>query len=516
MHRHSAPALAAILLASLLAPAAPPAVAPPTAPVAAPAAAAEEWSTIWEHWYAIEIAGARAGWARETVARSAGRYRTEGETRLRMSRGPDEVEIWSTSRFVESDDGAPQRIESQQKLAQQLVETEWTFTPGGVESVVRQGGRETSRTFPAPEPPWLTPMGVRRYAVAQLEAGAEKFSYRTISPDSGLEPIEVENERIGAGDFDRGDRRVPVTRWRMTTSAMPGIDSTVEVTADGHVVLEEVALPGMGKMIRRLVPRDHALAADAGPAPELMVSMFVAVDPPIEDARRVTRATLRLAVREGEMPELPSAGAQRVTAEADGRSALMQVDVNDNVPATEEEIADEDYRDASAMIDSDDALIVKLAQRAVREAGDDPAARAEALRRFVHDHISAKDLDTAFATASETAKTRTGDCSEHGVLLCAMMRAAGIPARVAYGLLYVDSFGGRTSVFGWHMWTQALLGGRWVDYDATLPVRSDALHVLTGTSALADDEGMDDMAPMLLLIGNLEIEAVELEHGTVR
>jgi transglutaminase-like putative cysteine protease len=302
----------------------------------------------------------------------------------------------------------------------------------------------------------------------------------------------------------------------MTSSAMPQIASTLEVTADGHVVREEVALPGMGTMVRRLVTRDDALAAQAGPAPELMVSTFVAVDPPIEDARSVTRATLRLAVRAGEMPELPSAGAQRVTAEAGGRSALLHVDVNESVAATEEELADDAYRDASAMVGSDDALIVKLEQRAVRDAGGDPAARAEALRRFAHDHISAKDLDTAFATASETAKTRTGDCSEHGVLLCAMMRAAGIPARVACGLLYVDSFAGRTSVFGWHMWTQALIDGRWVDYDATLPVRSDALHVLTGASALADDQGMDDMASMLLLIGNLEIEVIELEHGQVR
>ena len=213
------------------------------------------------------------------------------------------------------------------------------------------------------------------------------------------------------------------------------------------------------------------------------------------------------------MPDLPSAGAQRVEVGEDGKTALLTITINDNLPATEEEISDAAFTEASVMVDGEDELVSKLAASACRDAGDDPFARAEAIRRFVHRHISSKDLDTAFATASETARMRTGDCSEHGVLLCAMLRAQGIPARVATGLVYADSFAGRDAIFGWHMWTQGLIDGRWVDFDATLKQRYDAVHVLTGISSLADGISAADMASTMLLMGNLEIEVVEVGHG---
>ena len=47
----------------------------------------------------------------------------------------------------------------------------------------------------------------------------------------------------------------------------------------------------------------------------------------------------------------------------------------------------------------------------------------EALRDLVHTHISGKHLSTAYASASETARTGSGDCTEHAVLLAAVLGA---------------------------------------------------------------------------------------------
>ena len=88
----------------------------------------------------------------------------------------------------------------------------------------------------------------------------------------------------------------------------------------------------------------------------------------------------------------------------------------------------------------------------------------------------------------------------------------GIPARVAMGLLYVDEFAGESGIFGWHMWTQALIDGQWVDFDATLPVRTNAGHVLTNVSALSDGLGMTDMASIMQLLGNVDIEVIEVGY----
>ena len=467
------------------------------------------WETLWDRWYTLELAGATAGWMHETASTDGSRYRAAAESAFKVSRGPVELEVTMSSVFLETHQGRPLELHFVQDMALQSMDTRWLFSDDKVLSISRQGGREIRKEHPLPEEPWLTPMAVHRFWIDQRKANAEEITYRTISGESGLSPVTVRHVLVGEEKAALEGRDVPVTVWQTTNSMMPQITSTSKYTAEGYLVQEEVALP-FGRMVTRLATKEEAMALGAGPAPELMMQTFIEVDKPIENARSARNAVFRLRVREGDMPDLPSAGAQRVEPGEDGKSALLKVNIDENLPAGAEDRANADYRERSAMADSSDELIVKLAARACADAPDEAMARAEALRRFVYEHISGKDLDTAFASASETARMKTGDCSEHGVLLCAMLRAEGIPARVASGLVYADAFAGEKDIFGWHMWTQALIEGKWVDFDATLEDRYDAAHVLTGTSSLAEGVGESDLASMLMLIGNLEIEVVKV------
>ena len=134
------------------------------------------------------------------------------------------------------------------------------------------------------------------------------------------------------------------------------------------------------------------------------------------------------------------------------------------------------------------------------------------MRAYVFEYIEDKNLATAFASASEVARTREGDCSEHGVLLAALLRSHGIPARVVHGLVYAPGFGDKKQgAFGWHMWTQAMVDGNWVDLDATLPVRFSGGHVTTGTSSLAEGTGSTDMTNIVSQIGNIDIDVVRVD-----
>jgi transglutaminase-like putative cysteine protease len=74
-------------------------------------------------------------------------------------------------------------------------------------------------------------------------------------------------------------------------------------------------------------------------------------------------------------------------------------------------------------------------------------------------------------SARETLRALRGDCNEHAVLLTALARAAGIPARVVAGAVYLD--GG----FLYHAWTELWLGP-WVSADAVFgQLPADATHV---------------------------------------
>ena len=117
-------------------------------------------------------------------------------------------------------------------------------------------------------------------------------------------------------------------------------------------------------------------------------------------------------------------------------------------------------------------------------------------------------MSTAFASASQTARSKRGDCTEHGVLLCGLLRASGIPSRGVMGMVYVPEIGGPNGVFGWHMWSQALIDGKWIDLDATLPVPFTVGHITTLTSSLADEDFATEMGGILPTIGNLKVDVL--------
>jgi len=475
------------------------------------ATATADWKLEQEHWYVVEIAGTRAGSMSTMLLRDGNNIRTATHMEMTLGRGDVSTTIRIASAFDETESGRPLVITATQDMGQQPVKSEWRFLDDMVVYTSRQGGREIVRETEAPEGEWLTPMGVHRLWLKSLAAGDREITYFTVDGQTGLEPVEMTHKFIEDSVYEIDGRETPVSVWKTSTSLMP-ITGIEYYTAEGLKVYEEVSMPGLGKMVTRIATKAEAEGDGVAAGPEILIKTFVEPDRPIRDVGRATTATFRLRVDLGEMPELPSAAAQRVTPGDDGASATLVIDINDSLVAPDTEVGDASYLASSAMVDAGDPLIGKLAARAVRDAGDDALARADAMRAAVHRYITGKGLDTAFATASETARTRSGDCSEHAVLLCAMLRAQGIPARVAVGLVYADAFLGREAIFGWHMWTQALIDDRWVDLDATLRSRYHAGHVLTAVSSL-DQGGVDTaLASTLPLMGNLQIEVVDVGY----
>jgi transglutaminase-like putative cysteine protease len=199
----------------------------------------------------------------------------------------------------------------------------------------------------------------------------------------------------------------------------------------------------------------------------------------------------------------------RVTVDLDAKLPPPHGDANADQPT-------DLNRSASSMINCDDPEIVALAAEATKAAKDGSVlARAEAARRFVHAYIQKKSLSVGFASASETARTKQGDCTEHGVLLAAILRAMKIPSRTVSGLVYAEQFLGHQGIIGYHMWAQAWVqdgtDGRWVDLDAVLDAEQpfDATHIALSYSAMADGEMFMDMLSMASLVGRLSIRVVE-------
>jgi transglutaminase-like putative cysteine protease len=168
---------------------------------------------------------------------------------------------------------------------------------------------------------------------------------------------------------------------------------------------------------------------------------------------------------------------------------------------------DPQYLKANALVNSDDSGVRRLTTRATRGAVD-PWEKVVRIVRFVFENLRDKNFEVAFASASEVARNLSGDCTEHAVLAAAMCRAAGIPARVAVGLIYVDEHSG----FGFHMWNEVYVNDRWVAVDPSwdqAPV--DAVHIKLSDSSLEGVAPFEVLMPVIRVMGKLEIEPIETQ-----
>lgn len=138
---------------------------------------------------------------------------------------------------------------------------------------------------------------------------------------------------------------------------------------------------------------------------------------------------------------------------------------------------------------------------AVEVAGDSKGTY-EAARRL-SDHVY-RTLEKAYGAshdrASEVLQAGKGDCTEHAVLLVALARALGIPARGVHGLVYARYDDGQDALY-WHAWTEVRSAGEWIAMDPTFgqPV-ADATHVALGGGTQVDTVG---------LLGALKVVGVE-------
>jgi transglutaminase-like putative cysteine protease len=176
------------------------------------------------------------------------------------------------------------------------------------------------------------------------------------------------------------------------------------------------------------------------------------------------------------------------------------------VTITRETVPDPDHIDLTglqaflkptALLEVDDPAIRKAAQDITKDA---PRWREKARRlvSWVFANIQKKPV-ISVPSALQTWRNREGDCNEHAVLLTALSRAAGIPAQVEAGLVYMD---GR---FYYHAWCVLYLG-RWVTADAVMnqmPADVTHLRLVRGDASRQMD--------LLGVIGNIRLTVMDTE-----
>lgn len=285
------------------------------------------------------------------------------------------------------------------------------------------------------------------------------------------------------------------------------IDTTFWVDEHGEAWKSESPL--MGQVTYRST-REEALKPSDEPAGDLALTTLVHVKDMPKNLRGAERVEYRVKLKSGKPADtFAQLGWQQVQPleEHEARIAVEKCGPerlpSQPAPADQQPTAED--REPNSLIQSDDPLVKSLAAEGVGSA-ETPAEKALALEKFVHEKIAKKDFSTVFASAAEVAKSCEGDCTEHGVLLAALLRANDIPSRTVVGLVYVRGL----KAFGYHMWTEAWLGDRWVPLDATLGHGGTGIgHLAITTSNLAGASPYAVFLPVAQVLGQLDVEVVK-------
>ncbi len=487
--------------------------------LATPAVRADE--LLADDWGIIQIGGADVGYVRTKAERAADEagplLRLTIEMEMKLRRMGTTIEIKTTQVSHEREDGRLVRLDSRAVMSTQEQVTEVTFEEGKAIVATTVMGRRRESKVDCPDDVVGMVQIDRLTRALSREAGAT-VSAKTFSPDTGGVTVITMTSAGAEETMLRDGTRKKLWKYTTTMNTLP-IVTTVWADGQGLPIKTEVPMAGM-VMEMFAAPKAEALKAAMGGGelpPDVFEKTLIVAAHPVACPRAAEGALLRLRAREG-TARVPDLSAATQTVEKgdhdDAKTALLRIRRLTPPPGRTGtrplDVVPQELADSlrpNSLIQSDAPEIVAIAQEVVGEEADAWRA-AQMLERWVHDNITNKNMDVAFASALEVCKNREGDCTEHAVLLAALCRAAGIPADVVMGVVYIGS------VWGGHAWSRVNIDGAWYPLDGTNGYGFvDALHLEFDNATLKDAAFATELAGVLLSLGTLDIEILEVTRG---
>ena len=491
--------------------AAPPAAgsgaSPTTKPGAPPAAKPSPDREIWE---VCCLGGVRVGHTRTVIRRitrdAQELVHIDSLTRLAIRRfgKPMETEVRFTS--VETPEG--RLVECRSATVQQAVSvtTEGRVVGNQLQVKIATKGKTLSSTIP-----WSAEYG-GFYALQQSLARTpmrpgQRRTLRFLDPltnqvaASELVARDYQSTKLleGSGQLLRIDS--VTTLGDQTSRGVLWTDRAGEIWKSSAEMLNTETFR---------TTKEIALGETKSADLDIAWKVSVPVDRPLVRPHQTRRVRYRVRLDGGDPAKVFTAGPTQQVRSLDANAAEVTVyairpgDGRGNPNAKDDPPAPQD-REPNNWIQSDDPKIAALARQAAGGRSD-PWEVAVALEKAARGWIRESDYSRGFDSAADVIESRRGDCTEHAVLLAALVRARGIPARVAIGLVYKDQ------TFLYHMWDEVHLGGRWVPLDATLAQGGiGGAHLKLAHGSLAGASAFASVLPVAQVAGRLKIEVLEAE-----
>jgi len=440
--------------------------------------AADEWFGIYQH-------GKKIGYAHTQTIPEAETYRLSEESELDILALGSVQHVKTTINSYTTRNFLLKYFDFSLQSEMSVMNIKGAVLGNKLVLDIDSGGRTRTERIPLKNPPYLSPSIKPAVLLAGVGTGKEYrfpvFNPATMSTEEARITVEAQ-ERIKIGDAEQ-------TLYRLKES-FQGMETTSWVTQDGETIKEESAL---GYVLFKEGMAEAKKLDASGPDVDIIDLTMIPSDP-IKESSEVTYLQARL-------QGVPIQGFQ-----LDGdRQALagdvIQIRTEDVSPGYRLPYAPQTRKDLgaylqpNALIQSDDEKIISQSARIL--AGEkDAREAAKKLNEWVFGALK-KKVAVTIPSALEVLNQREGDCKEHTALYTALARAAGIPTRMAAGIVYMRDG------FYYHAWPEVWIG-KWIAIDPTFnQFPADATHIRFVSGNL------DQQSEIVRLIGKLKVEVLK-------
>jgi hypothetical protein len=504
-----------------------------------------------EHWYSLQLEGKTVGFLHQTTWQSEeGLIRSDIEQTMEIRRFGFPFFMTQTDVWIEAEEGALVSVSSELDMNGQRQWVEARIIEGELRVQIRGGEQAEEIFLPLEnEPRGLHAIDREIAAMITNPAAKERFDYRLFSPET-MKIEEFRMRILGPGELaDSQGRTHRGVLVEERSTSLPGVVTT-EVYDEQAKFLYSKTPVGLALEILRLEgdPRrgQDGVSAEAGSMEDLaavfdVASLTVPVrglgDLSLESTRALTVlfrgpgvGILHGAACSAEEDLTPQPGARTeagdiplriVSATTDDRGEVGELVLElrssrgpagrgDSIPATAHRLGAEAippelqrYLEGGFHLDLEDPRLEELLDRCHADGG---TVSPSCLERLADRYIRNKSLAFGFAGLDEILESREGDCTEHALLLAALLRKAGVPSRLAYGLIMTE-----VGFIG-HAWVELHSDARWHWLDPSFPAgRPYGLKVRLGVMDPAEPVWASLSLDLLKVIGNVEAEIMDAE-----
>ncbi|MDH4164522.1 MAG: transglutaminase-like domain-containing protein [Nitrospirota bacterium] len=451
-------------------------------PVIALGVITEEGIRAGDEWFGIYQQGKKIGYANTRISIEGDAYRIREESEIDILALGKVHRVRTVINAYTSRDFLLKYFDFSLATEQSAMDIKGAVVKKQLVLDIITAGQTRKEKYPLKEPIYLTPNIRPAVTLMGLETGKRfrfpLFNPATMSTDDFFVTVESK-ETIKVGDSEQ-------TVYKLKQE-FQGMESRAWINQDGETLKEESPL---GYSLLKETMIEAKKRDKQGPTVDV-VSLVKIPSADIPDAAKVVYLKARL-------DNVPLSGFELEGGRQSLAGNIIEISAPSGTGTFRFPYAGADRAAdlrPTALVQSDDPAIKTESAKIVREAGDAREA-ARLLNTWVY-NVLIKQPVVSIPSAVEVLKQRVGDCNEHTTLYTALARAAGIPTRMAAGIVYMKNG------FYYHAWPEVWLN-EWVAIDPTFnQFPADATHIRFVTGDLSRQ------ADIMKLVGKLKVDVLE-------